>query len=633
MRVEVPSVGQSNSGMTENDAAKILLVRSVEETDKNAFPPERLEEALAAPANDMRPSSWFLKRACYLLDTVPLTYSSILRLARLPQGWNIPLYALAFVLGLGTNYLGPVEKIPLILNPLMALVAWNLLIYTVLILLLPSSGWRKARRTSEASRPKENPSSDTKADPPARSQDAHLPWVVRVLLASIWISVHKFTLRFHATGKQAASFVKVANRFWAHWAEATEPLLVARWKRLLHCAALFLTAGAVAGMYIRGVFLQYQVIWTSTFITNENTVARLVDTIFGPAIFLSRIAGRDLGADTDISRLMSPAGDPAASWIHLFALTALLVIIVPRSVLAGFQWLHISRAKNNVQIDFDNYFASLIRPQIGTLMAREIELASHKFSERMANFVCGRLYDGLIVPELAQFRETGGRISDLRERIKQRCEEFRDEISVYAGAAIKELEASLAEGLHRILSAVQQDFRFAPTVRQDLLGGLQVFPRNEFDRPVSPIGESFTDAISIAISASMAVALGTIAGGFGESLEVAIIVALFGTTGPVGFLIGAVIGLVVGAGAWWFGRDKITEQVENISLPGTFVRLALWQSRFDNLIQEGRTKCHELVKARVSELLSPLSPQIASEVWTSIEGLWQGKANTEPTAT
>ena len=114
--------------------------------------------------------------------------------------------------------------------------------YTVLVLLLLSSGLRKARRTSEGSRPKENTSSATKAASPARSQDARLPWVVRVLFASIWVSVHKFTLRFHTTGKQAASFVKVANRFWAHWGEAAEPLLVARWKRLLHCAALFLTA-------------------------------------------------------------------------------------------------------------------------------------------------------------------------------------------------------------------------------------------------------------------------------------------------------------------------------------------------------------------------------------------------------
>ncbi|MGH7928822.1 MAG: hypothetical protein ACREQV_13625, partial [Candidatus Binatia bacterium] len=373
-------------------------------------------------------------------------------------------------------YLGPVEKIPSILNPLMALVAWNLLMYAVLVLFLLRPGLNSPRRTSERKPAQVNgyASSETKGVSPSPIEDARLPWILRVLFPSLWISVHKFTLRFHATSKQTASFMKVARRFWTHWAEAAEPLVFARWKRLLHCAALFLTAGAITGMYIRGVFLKYEVIWTSTFVTNETTVARFIDTIFGPAIFLSRIAGRDLRADVDIGALMSPSGDPAAAWIHLFALTALIVIIVPRSIFAGLQWLNIKRASGAIQIDFDDYFASLIRPQIGGLLARQIELASQKFSETMANFVCDRLYDGLIVPELAQFRETGGKISDLRERIKERCEEFRDEIGVYAGTAVKELETSLAAGLERIISTVRQDFRFAPAMRQDLLGELQV---------------------------------------------------------------------------------------------------------------------------------------------------------------
>jgi hypothetical protein len=87
----------------------------------------------------------------------------------------------------------------------------------------------------------------------------------------------------------------------------------------------------------------------------------------------------------------------------------------------------------------------------------------------------------------------------------------------------------------------------------------------------------------------------------------------------------------VGAGAWWLGREKITERVDNISLPGRVVRMALWQSRFDKLIQEGRTKCYELVKTRASDLLSPLASQIASEVWMGLERLWKARSNAEST--
>jgi hypothetical protein len=57
--------------MTEQDAAQIILVRSLEEIDPKTFPPSRLSEALTAAGSDLRPSSWFLTRARYLLESVP----------------------------------------------------------------------------------------------------------------------------------------------------------------------------------------------------------------------------------------------------------------------------------------------------------------------------------------------------------------------------------------------------------------------------------------------------------------------------------------------------------------------------------------------------------------------------------
>ena len=375
-------------------------------------------------------------------------------------------------------------------------------------------------------------------------------------------------------------------------------------------------------MYIRGVFLRYEVIWTSTFITDENTVTRWVEYTFAPAMLLSRLAGWDLRADIDIAQLMRPQGAPAAPWIHLFVLTALLVIIVPRLILAGVQTFHVGRAKHTIRIDFDDYFARLIRPQIEALITQEVDRGVQKVAQALANFVCKRFYDNRIVPELSRFRATGGRISELRQRIRDRCEEFKDEIGAHAETALKQLEKSLGPAVERILAAVRRDFRFPAAMRQDLAGDLELLPQDEFDRSVKPIGEGLTDAIGATISASVAVVLGTLAGGFGQSLETAVIVALFGTSGPVGFLIGAVAGLIVGAGAWWFGRDKVTEQIENISLPSTLVGMVLWRSRFDRWVQDGRVRCHQIVNARVSELLSPLNSRISGEVWMRLEELW-----------
>lgn len=608
--------------MTEQDAAPILLVRSIEETDPNAFPPSALSKALGAAATDLRPSAWFLIRSRYLLKALPHPYGAIVRMAQLPEGWAIAVCAFAFLIGLATNYLGSFEKIPILLNPIMALVAWNLLLYVMLFVWWLRSRVKKVRQSSEHDDENRFRPEQTENAAPVTAPVHVAPWSARVLFPSIWISIHNFTLRFHATRKQAMFFAIVARRFWSHWVDAARPLLAARWRRLSHCAAIALTAGAVTGMYIRGVFLRYDVIWSSTFITDEGTIARWVEFVFAPAIWASRLFGHDLGADIDIAQLMSAQGAPAAPWIHLFVLTAVVFILVPRSLLAAAQGFSVRRAKANVHVDFDDYFARLIRPQIEGLIAQEIERSVRSFAEAMADFVCERFYDQRIVPELAQFRANGGKVSDLRRRIHDRCEESRDEINAFAAGAVKDLEASIAPAVDRALSAVRQDFRFSAAIGQDLLSDSQILPADEFDRSVKPIGAGFADAIGASVSASIAIALGTLAGGFGESLEVAVIVALFGTTGPVGFLIGAVVGLLGAAAVWWWGREKITEQVENISLPGRLVAMVLWQSRFDGLIRDGRVRCRAVVARRVNELLLPLSSRIATDVWIKLEELW-----------
>jgi hypothetical protein len=612
--------------MMEQDAAPILLVRSIEETDPKTFPPSALSKALGAAATDLRPSSWFLIRSRYLLNAVPQPYGAIVRMAQLPEGWTIAVCAFAFLTGLATNYLGSFEKIPILLNPIMALVAWNLLIYIALFVWWLRAQVKKAKQPSEHADENRFRAAQTQEAAPVTAPAHAPPWTARVLFPSLWIAIHNLTLRFHATRKQTMLFAGVARRFWSHWVDAAQPLLAARWRRLSHCAAIALTAGAIAGMYIRGVFLRYDVVWSSTFLNDEGVVARWVHFVFAPAIWLSRLAGRDLGAGIDIAQLMSAQGAPAAPWIHLFVLTAVVFILVPRAVLAARQGFSVRRAKANVHVDFDDYFARLIRPQIEGLIAQEIERSVRSFAEAMADFVCERFYDQRIVPELAQFRASGGKISDLRRRIHDRCEEGKDEINAFAAGAIKDLEASVAPAVERALSAVRQDFRFSAAIGQDFLSDLEILPADELDRSVKPIGAGFADAIGASVGGSVAIALGTLAGGFGESLEVAVIVALFGTTGPVGFLIGAAVGLLGAAGVWWWGREKIVEQIENISLPGRLVAMVLWQSRFDGLIRDGRVRCREVVARRVNELISPLSSRIATDVWTKLEDLWHEPA-------
>ena len=104
--------------MTEQDAAQIILVRSLEEIDPKTFPPSRLSETLAAAGSDLRV-------VVVVFDPGPLSVgvcSAPLGIIHRSNGATSgrlddrPLRPFLLI-GLATNYLGSFTKIPILLNP------------------------------------------------------------------------------------------------------------------------------------------------------------------------------------------------------------------------------------------------------------------------------------------------------------------------------------------------------------------------------------------------------------------------------------------------------------------------------------------------------------------------------------
>ena len=114
---------------------------------------------------------------------------------------------------------------------------------------------------------------------------------------------------------------------------------------------------------------------------------------------------------------------------------------------------------------------------------------------------------------------------------------------------------------------------------------------------------------------------GTLSGGFGAHLGTAIVVVLLHTTGPVGFLIGALAGALAAAGALVVGRARVNEVVRSASLPGAVVRLVLRQARFDRLVAQGRERCAASVRTLVGAKLEPLTDELADQVWARVKPL------------
>jgi hypothetical protein len=101
----------------------------------------------------------------------------------------------------------------------------------------------------------------------------------------------------------------------------------------LHLSAALFAAGAVAGLYVRGLVFEYRAGWESTFL-DPPAVHRILDIFLGPASALSGIALPGVDHLAELRFSAGNDGENAAPWIHLLALTVGAVAIVPRLVLA-----------------------------------------------------------------------------------------------------------------------------------------------------------------------------------------------------------------------------------------------------------------------------------------------------------
>lgn len=123
--------------------------------------------------------------------------------------------------------------------------------------------------------------------------------------------------------------------FAARWAEAGAPLFQARAALLLHAAAGALALGLIAGLVLRGLVFDYRAGWASTLLAPE-TVRQALAWGLQPALAL---AGGTLPAGEAFAALRvtpaTPAAASAAPWIGWMGLQLLLVVVLPRAVLAA----------------------------------------------------------------------------------------------------------------------------------------------------------------------------------------------------------------------------------------------------------------------------------------------------------
>ncbi len=577
--------------MTEAEIRAIALVRAVEETQPELIPAMMLVEAQLVAADPSDAPAWIGRRARYLAGGV---------LAHLePFGGHVgprlgtlsAIVALGFAVGLAANYLGPSEKIHVVFNPIALLVLWNLAVYAGL-------GWRALRPP---------------AQPGTRALD---------LLGSALAPLAQRLLRLGSLPQGAALQDRAAlSRSYAtSRLRLMRPVLGHAARLALHVGAIGTALGAVAGMYLRGLFFEYEVIWRSTFIDAPDTVVALLRTLLAPAVLL---LGQPWPSAADAVAMMSDAGSPAARWIHAFSGTLLIAVILPRGLLALSSALAFERGKQSIEPDMsDPYYADLVQ-KAGRLDAAAVRASIHHdvrkmcetFREEITDFVATSLYDERIARAIDTFHAEGGKLRDLERRIRAECETYQPRLEAEIERRRRVLEARIAEQVAWRLGAAGPDDAID---RAGIVHAVGSASSTATARVGDHVGSTVAAGVATAVSTAVGVVAGTLSGGFGQSLGTAILVGVV-HSGPLGWVLGALGGAALAGAGFYLGRDALVGNLKRVSLPRAVARAAI--GRLDTVKRDGRERCRRAVREALATQLEGSIDRIAEGLWQRLEPL------------
>jgi hypothetical protein len=236
-------------------------------------------------------------------------------------GWVVPL--LAFAAGAAADSIGAGRQVNLLAPPLLALLAWNLGVYALIVV---RGAWGLFDARARGLGP-----------------------LARLLARAA-----------HVAGSVPKRAGRVAAEFVGDWMQASGTLTAARLGRVLHASAAACALGALAALYLRGIAFEYRAGWESTFL-GAPAVQALLDTVLGPASAITGIALPAAGGYEPL-RFADGGGVSAAPWLHLYAVTIGLAVLLPRLLLAlGDRWLE-ARLAARFPLPLDApYFRALLR--------------------------------------------------------------------------------------------------------------------------------------------------------------------------------------------------------------------------------------------------------------------------------
>ena len=342
--------------MNSAQFSKVLFIQALEQSDpQGQYIPYSTRQRATQHAKNIssqgQPSSpedsiKFIKHRAesvwnFLTSSYPLLTESFRGIQA-----NIPSLIVvipALTAGLLINGLGTSQRVNLLNFPLLLLLLWNIGIYA-LTLLLPLL-------------------EKDSTGPLLGSRSIVLANLKKVMGKGPW----KTVALPGSTGREWMR--QSAEQFINLWWIQGHPIIISRVRHLLHLGAACLALGIILGMYFRGLVLDYRATWESTFLSPAQ-VHTVLHGLLGPAAWL---LGFPFPQVEDMAHLQAPGHGSAAPWIHMWALTGFVGIVLPRLLFAWISAHSARKAAESFTLPLDEpYYLQLLATERGQGMQIDI---------------------------------------------------------------------------------------------------------------------------------------------------------------------------------------------------------------------------------------------------------------------